>query len=371
MKSLIEKTINPLIDFLKDVPKSVVIVHDDDCDGICSAAIFITLLKRLGSKKVKNFSLEPNFSLTLKVVKEILREKPFVVIFLDVPSVEKDLLKFLKKIKVIVLDHHPPQKYPKRVIYSNPRLFDYSAYLPTSCLSYYVWKKFFDGNKILWISAIGTLADWGVKGCKFLFRELKRKYPELIKTEIDQKRIFEDSLLGELCRLVDSLNIVEGKKGAERAARLLAECESFWDLIKGKGKYSIFRNYNGKVEKEFSRILEDFRKEKIEKEKVIFYVFESKFKLKSRLATLLKEKYRDKIVVIGQKSGKWIDLSLRVNYGKRIDLSEIMEKIKKKMKISGGGHPKAAAARIPFNKVEDFIRNLEVELNEKENSYSR
>ena len=46
---IVEKTIGPAVEFIKRIKANdkVVVVHDDDCDGVCSGAVVGLIIKKL------------------------------------------------------------------------------------------------------------------------------------------------------------------------------------------------------------------------------------------------------------------------------------------------------------------------------------
>jgi RecJ-like exonuclease len=61
--------------------------------------------------------------------------------------------------------------------------------------------------------------------------------------------------------------------------------------------------------------------------------------------------------VAGERRRGIIDMSLRT-CDVNIDLNKILRHIAPKLGGSGGGHPSAAGARVPEEKFDEFIREL-------------
>jgi len=97
-----------------------IVVHGDyDADGVCSAAIIITGLRKLGAKNVNVFIPHretDGYGLNLRTVELLHTQKTNLIITCDcgVSNVPEIALAKKYKIKVIVTDHHTvPAKLPK------------------------------------------------------------------------------------------------------------------------------------------------------------------------------------------------------------------------------------------------------------------
>lgn len=361
---IVEKTIKPAIDFIKEIKPTdkIVIVHDDDCDGVCSGAIFTLIIRKLFNYCPKNFSTEWNESLTNNIVKEILKENVTYLIILDVPKIPQDLIDLLsKKIKILIIDHHIVSNY-KNVLYCNPRVFDSLIYLPVSYLAYKIYEKIFESKNICWVAAIGVLGDYKIDYCQDLFIDLEKIYPRLVdKIKLSSKELFEKSLLGKLTRIVDGGRVVKSKEGAEFVLKTISNAKNYEEILKGKTKEAktILKWYKIS-KKEFERLIKDFKQNnKPLGNSILFYEFKSKFFFKSTLATAIGHLYDDKIVFIGQKIGKYFDGSFRKGKNVNVDLNSLVRKLIENIpNSSGGGHPDAAGVRIPVEYKKVFLENL-------------
>jgi single-stranded DNA-specific DHH superfamily exonuclease len=73
---------------------------------------------------------------------------------------------------------------------------------------------------------------------------------------------------------------------------------------------------------------------------------------------MLSEKHRNKIIVVYEKVGSWIDVSAR-NQGKQFNVGQLLKKAAEGLKASGGGHEAAAGAKVPEKHWEEFRERLE------------
>ncbi|MCD6465401.1 DHH family phosphoesterase [Candidatus Bathyarchaeota archaeon] len=72
--------------------------------------------------------------------------------------------------------------------------------------------------------------------------------------------------------------------------------------------------------------------------------------------------------VAGEERKNMIDMSLRTSSDK-IDLNRILRRITRKLGGSGGGHPNAAGTRIPKEKFESFLEELNASLPSQKNRF--
>jgi len=94
-------------------PKEVLIIHHDDADGLCSAAITKRALER-EKLKVKTFCLEKVYT---EVIEDLHSKTGQTLFYVDIGSSHADLISEYNKDRnlTIILDHHDPKpsKDPK------------------------------------------------------------------------------------------------------------------------------------------------------------------------------------------------------------------------------------------------------------------
>ncbi|MEM3769877.1 MAG: DHH family phosphoesterase [Candidatus Bathyarchaeia archaeon] len=97
----------------KEAPKEAIIVHHDDADGLCSAAITQKALEREGIK-TKIFCLEKVYA---EVIEDVHLKTGQTIFYVDIGSSHADLISEFNKGRnlTIILDHHDPKvsKDPK------------------------------------------------------------------------------------------------------------------------------------------------------------------------------------------------------------------------------------------------------------------
>jgi len=99
---------NKAIDELKAAkPKEAMIIHHDDADGLCSAAITKTALER-EEIKVKTFCLEKVYT---EVIEDLHSKAGQTIFYVDMGSPHADLISEYNKggNLTIILDHHDPK----------------------------------------------------------------------------------------------------------------------------------------------------------------------------------------------------------------------------------------------------------------------
>lgn len=345
--------IKPAIQFFKKIKGKLAIVFGHDCDSIASAAIVYRFAKKLNLKPKLIVSLH-NFEVDEKTEKKLQKFKNIVVV--DVGDTSEERINNLSSSRnLLIIDHHLPKNY--NCFYVNPRLYDEKVYMPASYLSWLIYKRFFNDKEILWIAAFGTLADFGAKNNKDLFIELKKHYPELIwNAKIEDREILEKTLIGKIVKLIDACRIAEGINGVKSAIKIIISARNYEDVLKNKKINAIYK----KVKRAFEKEIKNIEKRKIEISDFIVYEIKSKYNLKSSLASYLPKIYQKKIIFVAQKSSEgYYEVSVRRGIKRKVNLARLVEKISRKIKAKGGGHPTAAGMRV--DNLEEFISFLKNE----------
>lgn len=360
---MIDEIIKPSLEFIKGIkPRDkVAIVHGHDNDSICSAAIIYKLLKNLHKIESSLIASGLNFAITESVLENTKKIRPNHIIVVDISEVNVEILTELRNIsRVMIIDHHKPKGYVK-VTYVNPRVFNKDIYLPATYLCYKIYEKFLDPKEVLWVAGIGTLSDMGMKNCNDLFTSIKREYRELVGDNLNvDETLFDNSLLGKLAKIFDSARVVNDIEGSKAALNSIIRLNNFNDVLTGSEKETkqLLEWYN-LVEKEFNRLVKDFEKRGKVVRGLVLYEIKSKYKMKSSLAGYLSKNMEREILVIYQKSGKYIDVSFRRGKMSFVDLNVLAERsVEKIPDSSGGGHPPASGARFPAKYLNKFLTDL-------------
>lgn len=362
MNEIIEETIKPALKLIESIKSKdkIAIIHGHDNDSICSATIIYKLLKNLYGIESKLIISGLNSSVTEDVLETIKKIKPQYVIIVDISEVNIGIMTELRNIaRVMIIDHHVPKGYVK-ITYVNPQVYDKQLYLPATYLCYKIYEKFIEVDEILWVAGIGTLSDMGLKNCNDLFENLKLKNKELVENnENIDEILFDKSLLGRLAKIFDSARVVNGIEGSVTALNVLIKVNDYQDVLRGKYEAKDLLEWFTVVEKEFNRLVKDFEKRKKRIKKIILYDVRSKYNMKSSLATYLSKKMVNEVLVIYQKSGKYIDASFRRGRVCIVDLNKLAgNSVKNIPDSNGGGHVQAAGCRFPAKYLARFLRNL-------------
>lgn len=342
-----DKLVEPAINFLKNAEREIAIIYGHDCDSIASASLIYKISRDLnvtGKLIVSEFNFEVDEK-TIEVSKKY--ENVVIVDIGDTP--EERIEKLSKVTKLLVIDHHIPKKY--NCVYVNPREFKKNVYMPVSYINWLIYRKIFDDINVLWIAGFGTLGDFGAKYNKDLFLRIRKYKKELVGSlKIDDRVLMEKSLLGKITRMIDSCRIFGGIKGVEYAARVVAESESYNDVLLDKRINLYFRKLEREFEKEVKRVKEN----SVILGDFLIYELKSKCNLKSSLASYLPKLYKDKIIFIAQKNKHgFYEVSVRRGLNRKVDLSKLVKKICENTSAKGGGHPTAAGMRI--DKIEEIF----------------
>ncbi len=91
----------------KEAPKEAIIVHHDDADGLCSAAITKKALEREGIK-TKTFCLEKVYA---EVIEDLHSKTGQTIFYVDIGSSHADLISEFNRGRnlTVILDHHDPK----------------------------------------------------------------------------------------------------------------------------------------------------------------------------------------------------------------------------------------------------------------------
>jgi len=317
--------------------KDVIVISDNDLDGISSAKQMKIILDELGIKnrimiRIRNKSFGELF-------KEVQKMDKNEIIFLDTPMSDKYLLELAKTKKVVYIDHHKtelPKEIPENLIY-----FDYRAItgkdIATSILVYKLGKRLLPNfEKYSIFAIIGAVGDFSYD--RELHKDFIKNYRDLYNISYFVLPFFD------LMRIFENLDY---KKFLEI---------SLDDLI--NTIYSERKKLSRNIANYYKKLL-DFRI-KINDKKLLVV----ECKKPSLTATFLSTIYPKKVVVgysIIKKfflfEEKTVPMSLRT-YRDDIDLGKIAKEFAEKYGIEGGGHKKAAGILINKKDLERFLKFL-------------
>ena len=372
MKKL--KNLNDLFDIaekkLREIkPKEkICLVHHDDTDGCCSAALFSIMIHNLIGDYPLLFPVTGIENVNSKLFYHLRMANPDHVFVFDVTVNPKTFDSF----KGFILDHHVFFNIEDRenMTYLNPRIFEKKDenVTPTSYMTYKILKGFSPSEKVAWIAAIGITEDHRVNICKDVFGDVKKETPELIKIEEISQENIERSFFGELWDMVRSGRMVKGNEGAKTAVMALIECKDRPDkLINGLTQHSLaLRRFYDKLIYETDNCLRDVERRGVfyKDKKVIIYE-QSKMRLRgltSFLSDKIRQKYPEWIAYVINKTyeSNKAKISIRLEQKNRDeDLVKIVEDLKKKIpRVKGGGHKSAVGVILDLDDAKDFEKQF-------------
>jgi len=331
------------LDFLGSISKkdNVAILTHNDLDGIASAVFLEEILKAKGI----DIKLIDFLSYKKRMFDEIiekLEEKKINKIFITDIGVDiSDIDGFenlRRKFDVFLIDHHP----------INHEYKDIKNIIKTEggdCVAFVVYElgeNLFDRKKWEWLVCSAIISDMAYKKREIL------EFVESIYPEINGQNI-EDSEIGELSKTISSA-LVYYKNNLKKV----------YDLIKRKNLKDLDK-CRKIIDSEIDKYIKKFEKEAefYPEKDLYFFIFDSKFDIKSIITTIISVKKPNSTFVILYDTGKGeFRISAR-NQNKQVDMNELMKKgIKGLENATGGGHVPAAGANFMKKDLEIFKRNI-------------
>lgn len=334
------------INFLKGItPKDeIVIIYNNDGDGISACTIVKKFLERTGRKKP--YIIAQPMPMDKNLVQRVKMTLPHKIIFLDMAADQQ--LSILKQLsgfcEILIIDHHQVHKNmnSSKIAHYNPRLDDREVYQSTSYCIYKICSKITDMEDALWVAGVGMVSDYALGDSKDLVKQIKEKY------NVGDK--LYDTKLGRIADMISSTS----------ATKALS-CDQMVEVLNNATLEEFDRTTNAEkmiesydiIKQEMSHLEEDVEHNSEKIGKVIFYNINSKYKLTSPLSTRASEKHQKSLIVIFEKIGNHIKVSSR-NQAKNINAGKVMQKAAGEVGGSGGGHEAAAGATIPVGEWDRF-----------------
>ncbi|MFH7864926.1 MAG: DHHA1 domain-containing protein [Candidatus Aenigmatarchaeota archaeon] len=330
--------VKSFINNLKHTDNICILYHRDN-DGICSAVLMLKILyKNNLSASFFDFSLSEDEEVFNTLVKKFNK-----FIILDIPFDQAKEVLVTDNIKILIIDHHPPIKNlsSENIVHYNIH-FEKNVYQP---VSYLVYKIFEDELKDYdWVATIGTVSDYGIDDCLDLISKFI-KNPT--KENVSKSKLMKiaDMLYGN--SIFSSCNDV---------IELLFNSKSLEELEKNKILKETYKNYRKEIKRLKKKYLE--KSENLFDGRLIFGLLNSKYKrLSSSVSTELCSEDNSKIFIVYEERKGKFSVSARTGIS-NIDLGKIFKEISNEINISAGGHPNAAGALLPKNKINIFKEKL-------------
>lgn len=347
------------VEFLENIKKTdeIVVVFNNDGDGICSCVLLNKFLAMTGRRKP--YIINQPMPMDKNIIQRIQTTVPHKIIFLDIAAdQQQSILKKLGGIcDILIVDHHQvfknmntstdaKRRAGTNIVHYNPRMERSDVYMSTSYCVYKICTKIADMPDDLWIAGVGMVSDYNLNDSKDLVKAIKEKYG------------LEEPLYGtKLGRLADMIS-------ATRATNALS-CEQMVDVFE-KAMFDEFEQAKNAdkmkeaadtIQNEMSSLMQDAQERSEKIGNIIFYNIKTKFNLGSSLSTKLSENFRNQLVIIYERSGNRVKVSAR-NQAKNINAGKVLQKAASLAGGSGGGHEAAAGATIPADNWENFREAL-------------
>lgn len=319
----LEKAQNPIFFF------------DNDADGLCS---FLLLQRFIGRGKGVAMKSADSGNYFRKV-QELKADYIFI---LDKPVVSEDFFQRVREfnLPIVWIDHHfNDNPIPDFVDYYNPMLNKGKTNEPVSELCYRIANR----KEDIWISVAGCIADHFIPD---FYSEFKEKYPDLWIDSENVKEIYYKSLIGKIGRLFNS--------GLKDKTTNVVKMLKF--LMKVKSPYEVLEEskFNREMYEKFKEITEKSEKilNKFEDKKggVLFFQYGGDMSISEDLANRMRFEFPDKTVVVAYVKEAYVNISIRGENVREI----VLEVIKDLDGATGGGHEKAAGARIRKEDLDRF-----------------
>jgi len=336
------------LDFIKGIKPSdkLVLIYHSDLDGLCSAAILILALKKMGKlPKIKTVVGSDEALESVLGDKTLSRYKAIVVLDIGLQKLAGRIKKLDRNL--LIVDHHfiTSDFNSKSVIYVNPRFKHAEIYQPISYFIYKLLSTVSNISELEWISALGTVADYGFEDCK----DIVSKYG------IKKKGDLEKSTLWKAAKILNGAFAVIG---FDKELDFFMRSKNIGGLLRNKKLRAASRTF----EKEYKRAKEGFWENCIYDEdlNMVFSVIKPRYKrIASALITDISIEHPEKIILLVEKLDKSYKVHAR-NQSGRINLGKIISKCCK----YGGGHRQSAGGTFTIgkNELEKFKGKIEREI---------
>ena len=307
------------VEFLKTIEGSTGIFFHSDCDGACSGALVLALLRQRRMKpKLMSGELDEEF------FDAFANQKTKNVIFLDL-AVDQYLewVEPFKKRNALVIDHHVIHNDLNKMgfIHVNPRFKDPKFYTSASMITFDLCSKAGLKNR-KWIAKLGATCDRAIKG-----------------TEKER----------EAASITDAVKAIRKEKGIVALAKYLSTCSSLNEFLDNDRYRRLKEMLDDEIEKQIALF------DVTVSGKVNFFQVKSKYSITSIISSALSDMYPKRTIITYTKKGNVYKISGR---SQEHNLAEAFSKASKNIG-RGGGHPKAAGAMVTnFDLFKARIRKL-------------
>ncbi len=323
--------------FISDLgEEKIALVSHTDLDGISAAKITNEVINADIIKFVDYTDLNQN------LIKELNKEKVKKLILTDLSITNLDFMKEAEKhFEILIIDHHKFQ-----INYNSEKtVFMNSQGFCTTYLCYYLFSKIQNLEKLDWLVACASIADWMYfKNQDFMSKTMKKhddKF-EISNTQIKKSGKFWDA------QWMLNLALIYHKDNLKKVYNSITENFQVAEELKKVSK---------EVQEEIDKGLKRFEKEKVSIKEGYFWEFTPKFKIGSIISNILSSKEINKTYIIARQEPPYYNLSARRG-DKKVDTSLLLKSLVKGFENSdAGGHIPASGGHIMLKDREKFLEN--------------
>ena len=333
-------------EFIRNIGESdVALISHSDLDGITCPKIVSEVVN------LKEIFFVNYVDINETLVEKLKEKKIEKIIFTDIYIKDASFLKKLEEFaEILIIDHHLSKDWNSEKTVFIKGEEGYSA----GYLCYYLFSKIKNVEKWDWLVACSCISDYcHVKPKTWLSKVMKKYGDDLENWEIYVKKsgVFWD-LQYKL-----SLALIYFSNGLKKVYNSIGE--NFGD-IGDLGKHA------NDVQKEIDRIISKFKSEREEFDQGYLFEFDSKFFVKSIVASILSGTEANKTFVIIEAQNDIYKLSIR-RQDKRVNCDEFFKKLLEGFEgADGGGHVPAAGGHFMKKDLGEFRRRLSLK-SQKEN----
>jgi single-stranded DNA-specific DHH superfamily exonuclease len=331
-----EKKFFDFLSKLNDSDKIALISHTD-LDGIVAAKIANEILNANIVKFISYSDMDN------KLIKELKNNKVTKVVFTDLLIEDPLFIENIQKFAdILIIDHHLfKQDYnSEEVVFINSE--GYCA----SYLSYALFSKVQDLEKLDWLVALASIADWFYfKNQNFMKKTFEKYGDEFI---IKDNSIRKSGIFWNLQWDI-SLALIYYRENLRKV----------YDSLGPKfPEIGNLKQASKAVQNDIDSEIKRFDLDKEQYKEVIFYEVKSQYPVSSFVSSILSSKYQDNTLVIVRSDDKYYHVSTRRQDGK-VNMNQFLKDVLEGLEdSSGGGHQKAGGAHFLKKDLEEFKKRL-------------
>jgi oligoribonuclease NrnB/cAMP/cGMP phosphodiesterase (DHH superfamily)/ADP-ribose pyrophosphatase YjhB (NUDIX family) len=334
-----KKRFYEFIELITSRDKVAILTHTDP-DGLISGVLLEKILNALKLEVSTIRFLDMEKDMVKKILVKLKEENISKVFFCDlgVDNADPEGLKEMsQEMDFFILDHHPMND---EFEYKN-NLIKVSSDDCAAMLVYDLGRDVFEVKEHNWLLGVAMFADYSYNTIKN-FEILKRIYPTITK----------ENLSG-------SVPGINARKINSAMTYYRGDLDHVYEIVKNRDLEKLSEVHDI-IEDEVNKLVDDFSEnEKFYPEKELhLYELKSSFRLSSTLSSIISKMKGKGTFVIYQKWKDGVHISAR-NQGDYLDMGELLqESITNLEGASGGGHKRAAGARVNESDLKEFLENV-------------